>query len=893
MKKILFLLSFVSVFSLAQTTKGDGTYVETTGDEYWSGTINLNGKYVVKSGHTITIAPGTVIKAISGLSVENASAFIVAPGGKVNAAGTAENPIIFTSNSDPLDGTNLQTGGEWGGVIILGNAKIGKTHSPGGLSNGTAAIEGVPAALNMTYGGDNDNDNSGVFSYVSIRYGGTAISANNEINGLTLGGVGSGTTINNIEIIYNEDDGIEFFGGSVDVENLLVWAQSDDAIDVDQAYSGTVSNALVIMANGSDNVFEIDGTEGKTTTGTDDLSRDHTVRNVTAIGTGNSQTKKHQYGHWKSSARGAYSNVYYKGFITGTVFKGLVETTPDNDAANINKTDALDFSNFQVDNGDTASTAARVAEYDANKNLVGYKAIADYGSWLKSVTTQSTGAALGVFDWTFAAQKGAYTTATTNTKGDGTYVETTGDEYWSGTINLNGKYVVKSGHTITIAPGTVIKAISGLSVENASAFIVAPGGKVNAAGTAENPIIFTSNSDPLDGTNLQTGGEWGGVIILGNAKIGKTHSPGGLSNGTAAIEGVPAALNMTYGGDNDNDNSGVFSYVSIRYGGTAISANNEINGLTLGGVGSGTTINNIEIIYNEDDGIEFFGGSVDVENLLVWAQSDDAIDVDQAYSGTVSNALVIMANGSDNVFEIDGTEGKTTTGTDDLSRDHTVRNVTAIGTGNSQTKKHQYGHWKSSARGAYSNVYYKGFITGTVFKGLVETTPDNDAANINKTDALDFSNFQVDNGDTASTAARVAEYDANKNLVGYKAIADYGSWLKSVADITNAGSDNRVFGWTFYASLNSLPFSSTLTIDDVVDDYNRELNIVAYPNPASNKVYIQTNAKILGVNVYNILGKRVRNTVSDTIDVTNLTNGVYIMTIETDLGSETKRLIKK
>ena len=108
-----------------------------------------------------------------------------------------------------------------------------------------------------------------------------------------------------------------------------------------------------------------------------------------------------------------------------------------------------------------------------------------------------------------------------------------------------------------------------------------------------------------------------------------------------------------------------------------------------------------------------------------------------------------------------------------------------------------------------------------------------------------------------------------------------------------AGSDNRVFGWTFYASLNSLPFSSTLTIDDVVDDYNRELNIVAYPNPASNKVYIQTNAKILGVNVYNILGKRVRNTVSDTIDVTNLTNGVYIMTIETDLGSETKRLIKK
>jgi len=105
-------------------------------------------------------------------------------------------------------------------------------------------------------------DNSSVFSYVSIRHGGTNIGQGNELNGLTLGGVGSGTIIDNIEVVANQDDGIEFFGGCVDAENLLVWSHGDDGLDIDQGYSGLIENFVVVEGGNSDHALELDGGEG-------------------------------------------------------------------------------------------------------------------------------------------------------------------------------------------------------------------------------------------------------------------------------------------------------------------------------------------------------------------------------------------------------------------------------------------------------------------------------------------------------------------------------------------------------------------------------------------------------------------------------------------------------
>ena len=229
-------------------------------DTYWyADTVyEMAGKVVVGEGTTLNIEAGTTILAREGQG-SLSTALIVAQGGKIQAEGTADAPIVFTSIYD--NGTNLDETdqGLWGGVVVLGYAPISADAA-------TAIIEGLPANDGYgVYGGSNIHDNSGVLKYVSIRHAGTLLGDGNELNGLTLGGVGSATVIDNIEVVGNLDDGIEFFGGTVNASNLLVWAQGDDAFDIDQAYAGIISNFVNIEGSESDHALEIDGPEGSYT----------------------------------------------------------------------------------------------------------------------------------------------------------------------------------------------------------------------------------------------------------------------------------------------------------------------------------------------------------------------------------------------------------------------------------------------------------------------------------------------------------------------------------------------------------------------------------------------------------------------------------------------------
>ncbi|PRY10619.1 hypothetical protein CLV24_11338 [Pontibacter ummariensis] len=214
---------------VTESAQGTGTVTWTANNTYI-----LDGFVFVNDGQTLTIEPGTVIKGKPGEG-ENASALIVARGGKIIAEGTAEKPIIFTALQDDVtkvDDMPLDANGLWGGVIVLGKATINK-------AGGQGAIEGIPAEeARGVYGGTNDADNSGVLKYVSIRHGGTLIGAGNEINGLTLGGVGSGTTIDYIEVFSNQDDGIEWFGGTVNTKHLVSAFNNDDMFDYDQGWRG-------------------------------------------------------------------------------------------------------------------------------------------------------------------------------------------------------------------------------------------------------------------------------------------------------------------------------------------------------------------------------------------------------------------------------------------------------------------------------------------------------------------------------------------------------------------------------------------------------------------------------------------------------------------------------
>ena len=225
-------------------------------------TYILTTRIAVVDGVTLIIEPGVVVKGEAGTGT-NATALIIARGAKLMAEGTAEEPIIFTSVADEIEpgmieSPNLEPdiNGLWGGLLILGKAPISVASD-----QQTFQIEGIPADdQNGTYGGSVADDNSGVIKYISIRHGGANIGEGNEINGLTLGGVGSGTVIEYVEVIGNQDDGIEWFGGTVNVKNAVVWYAGDDAIDTDQSWGGTLDN-FVIIAPG-DKCFELDGPEG-------------------------------------------------------------------------------------------------------------------------------------------------------------------------------------------------------------------------------------------------------------------------------------------------------------------------------------------------------------------------------------------------------------------------------------------------------------------------------------------------------------------------------------------------------------------------------------------------------------------------------------------------------
>ncbi len=255
-----------------------------TGTVTWKADQNyvLEGLVFVNDGQTLTIEPGTVIRAKTG-QAENASALIVARGGKIIAKGTATNPIIFTVDGDNLKGSiPIESQGLWGGLILLGNAPLN-------VSGNEAIIEGIPInEPRGLYGGDDPDDNSGILQYVSIRHGGTNIGEGNEINGLTLGGVGSGTTIDHIEVISNADDGIEFFGGTVNCKYIAVAYCGDDAFDFDMGYQGKGQYWLAIQGENTGNlVAELDGSPSHPS------ARPYTmpqIYNLTALGHGLAKT---------------------------------------------------------------------------------------------------------------------------------------------------------------------------------------------------------------------------------------------------------------------------------------------------------------------------------------------------------------------------------------------------------------------------------------------------------------------------------------------------------------------------------------------------------------------------------------------------------------------------
>ena len=641
----------------------------TTGKTYL-----LRGLIYVKNGATLTIQPGVVIKGDA--TVSGGTALIITKGSKINAVGTSNNPIVFTSSKD----TGARAVGDWGGVIILGKASLNRA---GGVAN----IEGIATSTDTEYGGGttpDDNDNSGNLKYARIEYGGYVFATDQEINGLTMGSVGRNTIIDFVQCSFINDDAFEWFGGTVNCSHLVAFRSLDDDFDTDFGYSGSVQFALGVrdpnisdQSSGSTSEgFESDN-DGSGTTNTPYTSA--VFSNVTWIGsyrgTVGTATPSGTY-KFRRALRirratrlkvlnSVFTDAPYGVFMDGTVVRNNLQTgntvfknniiagcfravEPGTAAAltdsifnnagwnndSLVSTTGLLESPYDYTSGDYRPASGSPALSDVNFTdaaFNGRKIVTSAASYIREVTYRGAFAPAPSVMWTegwceWNPQSKIYPAVT-----DTISANITTNTTWTSdkTYLLNGIIYVTSGVTLTIQPGTVIRGNA--AVSGGTALVITKNARINAAGTAEAPIVFTSSKD----TGARQVGDWGGVIILGRAALNR---PGGVAN----IEGIATSTNTEYGGGaspNDDDNSGVLTYARIEYGGYVFATDQEINGLTMGAVGRGTQIDHVQTSFINDDAFEWFGGTVNCSYLVAYRCLDDNWDTDFGYSGSVQFAL--------------------------------------------------------------------------------------------------------------------------------------------------------------------------------------------------------------------------------------------------------------
>jgi hypothetical protein len=335
----------------------------------------LSGVVLVANGVTLTIQPGTYIKSVANTPGVPNGILVAIRGAKINAVGTPESPIVFTSRN--LLDNNAATGpnpGDFGGVMLLGKAHVNTV-------SGTKQIEGLPIYSYFEFGARSgtevENDNSGTLSYVRIEYSGYYTTTDDEISGLTLGGVGSGTTLDHIEVAYGQDDSFEFFGGTVNANYLISKGAEDDNFDFDSGYNGSIRFAVAVAdrnsthsgSGGSDsNGIELDNNAPGEDATFSLVPKTHPkLRNFSLIGT-SATNAGYKFG--VRNRRGAeieLANSLITGYPSGFVFNDGTESLY---ATGVSKLTRNDFHGFNaavtpagIYTGNTQSTASTAPSF--------------------------------------------------------------------------------------------------------------------------------------------------------------------------------------------------------------------------------------------------------------------------------------------------------------------------------------------------------------------------------------------------------------------------------------------------------------------------------------------------------------------------------------------------
>ncbi|HMB89380.1 MAG TPA: T9SS type A sorting domain-containing protein [Rhodothermales bacterium] len=519
---------------------------------------------------------------------------------------------------------------------------------------------------------------------------------------------------------------------------------------------------------------------------------------------------------------------------------------------------------------------------------------------------------------------------------------------------LDGVVFVEDGATLNIEAGTRIEAQSGQG-NDASALVIAQGGTINAQGTAQNPIVFTSVLD--DGTlTIADRGLWGGVVLLGRAS---TNNP--TDGGIKEVEGINEIVGENdtraqYGGTNDNDNSGTMRYVSIRYTGINVGAQtgNEIQGLTLGAVGAGTTIEYIESFASADDGYEFFGGTVNTKYLVSAFNADDAFDTDEGYRGKGQFWFAILAeDAAGAAAEMDGATGNEFF---EPFAHPQVYNATYIGPGVGNlpvTDRAELVIMRDNTGGVYANSIFTDFETADGAYLLtvedIDNTGDKTADSQQRLEAGDLEflgniwynfaagttpeEFVTDESVADINKAAVVAYlndaaNANRfvdpDLAGVSrtpntgldprpnagspalggALAPTDGFFTATDYVGAFGKDLWIQGWTALDALGYVGDISSVGIEEVDGEIPSQIALTQnYPNPFNPSTTIEfalNQAQDIRLTVYDLMGREVTvlatgtqpaGTFRVTFDASNMASGMYLYRLDTESGSLTKKMM--
>ena len=667
---------------------------------------------------TLTIDPGAQLFGNAGSDY-----IVVSRGSRIEANGTSSAPIVMTALADILGETGENTRGQWGGLVINGFAPI-NACTDGTAVGGSADCEKSGEGSSGLFGGDNPADSSGTLNYVQVRYAGFEINNEDELNGIAFQGVGNGTDVDYIQVHNNKDDGIEMFGGSVDLRHVVLTGNGDDSMDYTDGWTGRAQYILVMHSpSESDQGFEFDNFEEND----DRLPRSNPViSNFTLMGvpTGSGSDDSDQ----GMLIREGTAGQLYNGIVfdmgdncldvdDDSTFARLSGTGAAGDelldmqsvvldcAVNFDESasDPVDLSDWFLSRPNNAviensmagvlpgPTELAVTAYDINGQDSWFDDVDYIGAFSGSETEASNWAA----GWTFGVFEDPGCPDGTTEQPDtlngervclltgnvtsdvrltrGSIYELSGPVFVGVDRGADPASPLPSGiqASLTIDPGVTIFGSAGSDY-----LVVTRGSTIHSNGTASAPVIMTARSDIEGSAGLNTRGQWGGLVINGRAPI-NACTDGTATGGTIDCEKSGEGSSGLFGGASPDDNSGDLFYTQVRFAGFEINGEDELNGIAFQGVGNGTDVDYIQVHNNKDDGIEMFGGSVDLRHVVLTGNGDDSMDYTDGWTGRAQFVIVAHHESEgDQGFEFDNFE----TNDDRLPRSNPmIANFTLVG----------------------------------------------------------------------------------------------------------------------------------------------------------------------------------------------------------------------